>query len=268
MYREKRRYGQDPGRISISSKETFYKPDKWKGPARVFVCSWSDFFLDDPVVNEHRAFAWEVMRTNTKLIFQIPTKRPQNILKFIPWDWGRGYPNVWLGVSIEHPKHYCRMEYLRNVPAAIRFISFEPLLTFFGNYPGILDDCDWAIAGGESGPDARPMHPDWVRSIRNICRQKGIPFFFKQWGEWWPAHPQYGDTDSVVKFDDIAEFETGARQELCLQRNGAIPVRSCGDSVRADYQPYPWSNPWWMHRIGKKDAGRELDGRTWEEFPS
>ena len=98
----------------------------------------------------------------------------------LPPDWGGGYANVWMGVSVENADYVHRIDLLRQVPAAVRFLSLEPLL---GPLPNLnLEGIHWVIVGGESGPGARPMDPDWVRDIRDQCLDQGVAFFFKQWG--------------------------------------------------------------------------------------
>jgi protein gp37 len=207
MYRDKKRYGQDGGKVVVSSKATFGLPLRLKGPARVFVCSWSDFFIDSPVIVDARRIAWGLMRTMDHLTFQLLTKRPENIAAMLPPDWGNGYPNVWLGVTAENQEMANkRIPILLQTPAAKRFVSVEPMLgpvdlsrvtlsngatchplrVQEGRYPvsGNVGPVSWVIVGGESGPGARPMNPDWAQSLRDQCKTASVPFFFKQQGEW------------------------------------------------------------------------------------
>ena len=145
-----------------------------------------------------------------------------------PWP----LPNVWLGTSIESDEYAWRADDLRETPARIRFLSLEPLLS---SLPSLdLSGIDWVIAGGESGPHARPAHPDWFRDIRNRCVSENVAFHFKQWGEWAPGSCVPGEVKA-------SEIFVGSTVE---------------HGVRAT-----------MRRVGKKAAGRELDGRTWDEFP-
>ena len=252
-------------------------PLRWRKPRRIFVNSMSDLFHED-VPDEFIDRVFAVMALAPHHTFMVLTKRPERMMKHltapdrdevIGWkahelyeQLGGDYrrvpalttregtistaslqphakswplPNVWLGVSVENQRAADeRIPLLLQTPAAVRFLSCEPLLgpvdlkPYLEPYirtkhdgskrgtvwadPGI----DWIIVGGESGPGARPMHPDWVRSIRDQCKAAEVPFFFKQWGEWklsWMA---------------------------------------------GEYQ--------WM-RVGKKAAGRLLDGRTWDELP-
>lgn len=177
MYRDKKRFGQIPNSI-LKSKTTFYDPQKWMSPRIIFTCSWSDWFIKE--ADNWRDEAWDVIRNTPQHTYQILTKRPERIIKNLPDDWGDGWKNVWLGVSIENQKFVSRMEILRNVPAVVRFISAEPLI---GSIKfASLKSVNWVITGGESGPNARPMNRDWVRSIRDQCRISRVPFFHKQNG--------------------------------------------------------------------------------------
>ena len=194
MYAEKNRYKQDPRVTVRSSKGTFGQPLRRHGPKAtkgvpgtwrwpdgdmVFTCSWSDWFIES--ADAWRDDAWAVVKSRPGLDFQILTKRPENILARLPADWGTGYPNVWLGVSAEDQEHAdLRVPVLRDIPAAVRFASLEPLLG-----PIVLPErsgLDWVIVGGESGKYSRPMKPEWARDIRDQCDAEGIRFFFKQWG--------------------------------------------------------------------------------------
>ncbi|MGB8647279.1 MAG: phage Gp37/Gp68 family protein [Anaerolineae bacterium] len=194
MFREQKRYGRDPN-VVVRSKTTFYSPLGWKEPRKVFTCSWSDFFIAE--ADEWRSEAWSIIRRTPHLTYQILTKRPENIAARLPADWGEGYANCWLGVSVEDQSAAEeRIPFLLKTPAAVRFLSCEPLLGpvrldqcasvyGIGQYYNALEQgIDWVIVGGESGPHARPMHPGWARSIRDQCVGAGASFFFKQWGNW------------------------------------------------------------------------------------
>ena len=137
----------------------------------------SDLFNEDvPVEFIREVFC--VINKNQRHQFQILTKRANRLAKLageLLWT-----PNIWMGVSIENQDYIRHAEILKNVPAQVRFLSIEPLLEPIDHLP--LDGIHWVIVGGESGPGARPMHPDWVRSIRDQCIKAGVPFFFKQWG--------------------------------------------------------------------------------------
>ncbi|HZY71373.1 MAG TPA: phage Gp37/Gp68 family protein [Thermoplasmata archaeon] len=172
-------------------------PLGWSEPRRIFVNSMSDLYHPD-VPLDYILRVFETMRRASWHTFQILTKRADRLAEVgRVLDWP---PNVWQGVSVEDERVAWRIDLLRKVPAAVRFLSLEPLI-------GPLDDLDlrgihWVIVGGESGPGARPMDPRWARRIRAQCRRERVPFFFKQWGG-----------------------------------------------------------------VQKHRAGRELDGRTWDEFP-
>ena len=199
MYRDKGRYGQEP-EVVTRSKTTFNDPLKWHEPARVFTCSWSDFFHE--AADGWRDEAWNIIRRTPHLTYQILTKRPERIAAHLPADWGEGWPNVWLGVSVENQRWRERMGRLALIPAAVRFVSCEPLLGpvsfkwLLTEPPPIAlttadeshaldffrETFDWVIVGGESGPDARPMELDWARTIRDECAEAGVAFFLKQLG--------------------------------------------------------------------------------------
>jgi protein gp37 len=152
-------------------------PRKWRQPRVVFVNSMSDLFHEDiPDAFIQRVFA--TMRDCPQHTFQVLTKRAERLAALaprLPWPH-----NVWMGVSVEDARVVNRIGYLQQAPAAVRFLSLEPLI---GPLEGLrLEGIDWAIVGGESGPRARPMKPEWVKSILRQCRAASVAFFFKQWG--------------------------------------------------------------------------------------
>jgi protein gp37 len=154
-------------------------PKTWSKPRKVFVNSMSDLFHDD-VATEFIARVWDVMKGTPRHTYQILTKRPERMAQVLAQPSFEILPNVWLGTSVEDSRVLSRLDAIRRVPAAIRFVSLEPLI-------GSVADCDltgihWAIVGGESGPRAREMKPEWVEEIEAICRHSGTAFFFKQWG--------------------------------------------------------------------------------------
>lgn len=154
-------------------------PLTWKKPRRVFVNSMSDLFHPD-VPADFVARIWDVMRRTPQHHYQILTKRPDRMAELLAEIAPAPLPNVWLGTSVEGPLVVTRIGQLREVPAAIRFISFEPLLAAVPSLD--LSDIHWAIVGGESGPRARPMDEAWVEEILDACLAQGVAFFFKQWG--------------------------------------------------------------------------------------
>lgn len=206
MFRDKERYGQDPTTV-LRSKTKFHDPLKWKDPARVFTCSWSDWFIED--ADEWRDEAWQIVKNTPHLTYQILTKRPERILDHLPSDWGDGYENVWLGVSVENQEAAnTRIGHLLSAPALVRFLSVEPLISgvsfrwgeWFPYYkPGwrergevqnhldSLRVIDWVIVGGESGNENgyykyRPAELQWYSDIIRECREAGVPVFIKQLG--------------------------------------------------------------------------------------
>lgn len=156
---------------------TLSAPDKWARPSMVFVNSMSDLFHAS-VPEEFIAQVWAAMQRNPRHTFQILTKRPERMASVtanLPV-----LPNVWLGTSVESEEYLHRLGHLRQVKAAVRFVSFEPLVASVG-IPN-LSDISWAIVGGESGPGCRPMDERWVQDIRRACLRHDTAFFFKQWG--------------------------------------------------------------------------------------
>lgn len=152
-------------------------PLRWKRPQSIFVNSMSDLFHKS-VPFEFILQVFEVMCKASHHRFQVLTKRSDRLLALnpeLPWP-----PNVWMGVSVENADYLLRIEHLRQTNAGIKFVSFEPLLGPIHNLD--LQGIDWVIVGGESGPKARPMTPDWARNIRDQCLLTKVPFFFKQWG--------------------------------------------------------------------------------------
>ena len=184
MFQEKKQYGQDPNLV-VKSKTKFNDPLKWKDPALVFTCSWSDWFIEE--ADEWRDEAWGIIRRTPLLTYQILTKRIERAIDHLPPDWP--LKNVWLGVSVEN-QHFAleRLPRLLTLPAHVRFVSAEPLLGPVDlTVPLIRAALEyrpihWLIIGGESGPKARPMDVEWARSLLRQCRELGIAPFVKQIG--------------------------------------------------------------------------------------
>jgi len=219
MFAEKKRYGQDPNVVVRSKPRTFNLPLRLREPRLVFTCSWSDFFIEE--ADEWRPEAWDIIAATPHLTYQILTKRIERVAGLLPWGDGKPWDNVWILVSVEDQKRADeRIPILLCTNAAVRGVSIEPMLgpidvaryvwPVHQPWPSpykspeeaveagatlppkrrqalVSAACtfiDWVIVGGESGPNARPMHPDWARSIRDQCVTAGVPFFFKQMGEW------------------------------------------------------------------------------------
>ena len=238
------------------------RPLKWKKPKKVFLDSMSDLFHHNiPFEYVDKVFA--VMALTPQHTYQILTKRPERMAEYFKhechffdyptaetscrvWntalDLGGKYettwplPNVWLGTSVEDQKSADeRIPHLLNCPAAVRFLSMEPLVGRVQVDVSHMRGLDWIIVGGESGRKATPMHPDWVRSLRDQCANEGVAFFFKQWGQWCPPE-EYS-------------FATGSPD-----------LSSCKRFVFPDGQE--------MYKVGKHHSGNTLDGRTHLEFPA
>lgn len=207
MYRDKMKYGQN-AKLVLRAKTKFNYPYKIDQPKLVFTCSWSDFFIEN--ADAWRAEAWEIIRNTPHLTYQILTKRPERILDHLPADWGDGYDNVWLGVTVENNATRSRIKTLSEVPAKVRFISFEPLLEFLelADYMPILTQYyHWAILGGESGNDNgfyryRPCELEWFEYLVDVCKIAGISVFVKQLGTH--LHNELGLRDRHAR--NISEF--------------------------------------------------------------
>jgi len=261
--------------------ERLDQPLRWRKPRRIFVNSMSDLFHED-VADDFIDDVFAVMALTPRHTFQVLTKRPERMRSYLTSAHGNGTPrrdgivkgrawsmlgqlpkyhhedlirrpwplsNVWLGISAEDQATADeRIPLLLQTPAAVRFVSLEPLLgeiSFVGLFANpndwrdgtnALEEIDWLICGGESGPHARPSHPEWFRSLRDQCQAAGVPFFFKQWGQWAQWEPKFPAAN--VKHIDL---------------DGNLH-----DSPRL-------TEP--IVRVGKKAAGRILDGRTWDEYP-
>ena len=169
------------GKITFDDT-TLRKPLSWRKPSKIFVNSMGDLFAAPaPDIDK----VWQVMLIANHHQYQILTKRPVAMNNYVWNAWLVGGANViarniWLGVSVESAKYLSRLDVLRDTPAAIKFVSFEPLLGSLGQID--LKGLDWVIVGGESGSGARPMDAKWVEEIEVQCHEEGVPFFFKQWG--------------------------------------------------------------------------------------
>jgi len=156
-------------------------PHSWRKPRKIFVNSMSDLF-HERVSDAFIIDVWQVMRETSHHNYQILTKRPERMAELVASKIGEVLPNVWLGTSIEDASVVDRISHLRAAPAAIRFISFEPLIGSVGAVD--LQGIHWAIVGGESGKSARPIREEWIDEIYVQCLSASTAFFFKQWGTW------------------------------------------------------------------------------------
>jgi protein gp37 len=254
------------------------QPLHWRKPTKVFPCSMTDLFgrwVKDEWIDKIHHVMWRASQHT----FQILTKRPDRMLAYMnnPNTPGlKPLSNVWLGVSAEDQKTADeRIPLLLQTPAAVRWISAEPLLGpidlthLCGSTLNALDGIDlesigdirdtgvlgkgqpergidWVVVGGESGPKSRPMHPDWARSLRERCVAAGIPFFFKQHGDWIGSDQQMADGGDPV----LSECD----------------VHHKWPNGKPSGPPHFGMN--YSIRTGKKAAGRLLDGREWNEFPT
>jgi protein gp37 len=267
---------------------------------RVFCSSLADVF-DNEVLQEWRQDLWNLIEATPHLDWLLLTKRIGNVSKMIPDRWCVSLPkNVWIGITVVNQEEADRdIPKLLQIPARIRWISAEPLLesvdirkwlspwtcsncNFHGSecennsqecpncgiangwsmdlgfkFPsrGGANLIDWVVVGGESGSNARPMHPDWVRSLRDQCVSAGVPFLFKQWGEWAPdnkgTHTKNG-YESVR--GNLISDNAVSGQFLALPEN---PELDKNGNPRFEV----------LVKVGKKKAGRTLEGRTWDEYP-
>lgn len=242
--------------------ERLGQPLHWTKPRRIFVNSMSDLFHES-VPDAFIERVWATMTHAKQHIFQILTKRPermQSVVKDLSDINGRPLPNVWCGVSAENQAAADeRIPKLLDTPTAVRFVSIEPMIGPVDLRMGGMSMPDyaphrpqprlnWVICGGESGPRARPMHPGWVRSLRDQCIAAGVPFLLKQWGEWTPG-------ENVTRHTGTVETAAHWDGKWYLGRQNL----AANDEHRDDEPD--------LYRVGKRVAGRLLDGREWNEFP-
>lgn len=281
-------YPEAPHHFDVTLRpDRLEQPLRRKKPTTYFVCSMSDLFHED-VPDDFILRVWRTMDDCPQHTFLVLTKRPSRMLSFVGrrlwrkrWgDWRKRWgelttckvdsrvcgitlPNVWPGVSIENQTAANkRIPLLLQTPAAVHFVSLEPLLgpvnlyprRWLNPYPERFTNgfdahtaqpryrdverpkLNWIVVGGESGPGARPMDPQWARDIRDQCQAAGVPFFFKQWGAWIP----------------VDQWEATCREKITTANSGHV---------------HHWPDGRDSLRIGKKAAGRLLDGRTWDEMP-
>lgn len=208
-----------------------------KSRARVFCASMADVFEDRSDLDTTRAKLWQLVADTPYLDWLLLTKRPEHVLKAVPWQTGEWPANVWIGTTIETQRWASRrLPYLSRIPSAVRFVSCEPLLSAIDLRPWLRESdgvfsIDWVIAGGESGARARAMNPLWARDLRDQCEDANVPFHFKQWGNWRPA-------DGHIN---------GYRVKHMKSADVSAPIA--------------------MVHVGKKAGGRLLDGREWDGVP-
>jgi protein gp37 len=245
------------GERHVTSDSYWKQPLAWNRAAerdgvrrRVFCASLADVFEARDDLGEPRIRLWRLIEQTSALDWLLLTKRPENVMDFVPelWKHGGWPPYVWLGASAENQENANkRVPILLKTPAPIKFLSCEPLLGPIDLAQAGDNACvewfenggiSWVIVGGESGLHARPMHPWWALSLGNQCRFDGIPFFFKQWGEWLPAGQVTGDAALDYPSNWLSTKES----------------RTVEDQI--------------VYRVGKKVAGDFLYGNRYQEFPA
>ncbi len=263
-----------------TSEANWKKPLSWERKARkegkryrVFCASLADVFDNHPsILPEWRADLWKLIASTPNLDWLLLTKRPQNIKKFVPWEWF--FPtNVWIGTTVEDQKTADqRIKHLSQIPQAVRFLSCEPMLgrvdltsvEWFDGLRfnalsgqlhkdlGFVFELNWVIAGGESGHNARPSHPDWFRSLRDQCAASQVPFFFKQWGNWSSKIDRDNDDPDWCENYGLAVHQPKHFRILNLEGGCGFH----GERVHL------------MQRTGKKTSGRLLDSIAHDAYPT
>lgn len=279
-----------PGSDRKQMSEAYWKqPHKWNTEAKkagimrkVFCSSLADWAEDHPQLVEPRKRLFKLIEETPNLIWLLLTKRPENILRFIPDAWKLRPPqNVWYGTTVESQEYVTRIEHLIEVPAHLRFVSCEPLFSaldikkylsrwlpysrsaIFSDRMSYRGHIHWVIAGGESGHNSRPSHPWWFESLRNQCEDTLTPFLFKQWGEWQDGsnvidHKYSGRHGVMLSNGDFAEWAIGTdapyRSEIELHK------KYTGDEWNTLHARV-------ISRVGKKQAGRHLDQKLYNQMP-
>lgn len=293
------------GERSRTSAGNWQQPRRWQKQAdaffaehgrrrRVFCSSLADVF-DNQVPTEWRDDLWNLILDTPDIDWLLLTKRPQNIGKMIPKFWFLIKGRVWLGTTVEDQQRaITNIPHLLNHDAAVRFVSIEPMLGPIdmtqlvrpmkaGEHVFDALSCDvdprddewegrtinWVIAGGESGPHARPSHPDWFRALRDQCAAAGVPFLFKQWGEFGTSAYRMSTSEPIFRtFDTFDQWvnkaSTWVNGGICMDTKGRN-LRVGADFARSrDESAFPVTI---MHRVGKRAAGRLLDGVEHNGFP-
>ncbi len=271
-------------------------PLKWNAEAqrlgiryRVFCASLADVF-DNHVPEQWRTDLFELIRLTPNLDWLLLTKRPQNIVRMVQVSGafaGNGMrflpENVWLGTTAEDQARADQninalLRTRSELGARVLFLSAEPLLGPLDLVPYIHCDVantlDWVIVGGESGHHARPMHPDWARSLRDQCQAAGVPFFFKQWGEWKPINQMEGAEHERLYASKVKaepHEDQGNLDDIYGRRCTVDTTVTHHDgSTHSITEPMAFlqgTEAMMAFKVGKKAAGRLLDGRTWDEAP-
>jgi protein gp37 len=236
MYRIKSHNFEDPEILAFNKSIPKFKPQSF-----VFVCSMSDFFYDDATLVSVRENTWRFIHQNSDVAFIILTKRPQNIERMLPKNWGDGYKNVILGITAEDSGYFNnRWNILKQIPSACYLVSHEPALGFinFSDDFLCLQNKAWVIAGGETGVHARPSHVLIFQKDLNQCQAACVPFFFKHWGEW--MHAEYQNNDWYLNDGRKAWLGTDV---------------------------YTWPGVGRSYYIGRKNTGNLLNGNVYQQTP-
>lgn len=245
-----------PGAPRLTRSDAYWAtPLKWernhkqffaihKRRQRVFCSSLADIF-DNEAPEGEREKLWELIRKTPNIDWLLLTKRASNISKMLPEDWGNGYPNVWLGLTVVNQFELDRdLPKLIEINALVRWLSMEPLLDYV-TLPPTIKNIDWIVVGGESRQRSisRPMRYRWAIWLRDQCIAAGIAFLFKQWGDWAPAI-------AGMRFEPLP-----SGPQFKSRLGGATTIAFQGDLYYGAV------------RIGKKTAGRILDGQIWDQYP-
>lgn len=236
------KYSKPFNRVVFHTHE-LYK-DFGRKQKMIFVNSMSDTFHEEITNKQIQKILDKIAKPiQQRHIFQILTKRAERTPNF-------SYPkNVWLGVTVESKSNKYRIEHLKKTNAKIKFLSCEPLLEDLGELN--LSGIDWVIVGGESGSNARPVHPDWIRNIQKQCKEQGVAFFFKQWGEWQIVYERDKGGTTANYFNDSETEYYNKYNRL----NFAGGMGFHGENVC------------YIDKVGKKKSGCLLDGKEYKEYP-
>ena len=256
-----------------TSAANWRKPLQWDKQAaaqgwryRVFCASLADVFEDRPDLFGWRRDLFSLLTSTPHLDWLLLTKRPENIMPMLhDIGWFIKADNVWFGTTVENQEQADkRIPHLLSVPAKVRFLSCEPLLgpvdlrkCYEGEVKQWSGGINWVICGGESGQGARPMHPEWARSLRDQCQAAGVPYFFKQWGEWADmSHSQIVASGPAVSAN--GNVHDWMRQSVTFADNTERTIDA------HSWTPHATNL---MYKVGKQAAGNLLDGVEYQQFP-